>query len=100
MVAENDQNLSLESKLGLLSFDWDSSEFIKVNTEICQSCEKKPCLYVCPSEVYTLNDEELVYNIEGCIEMGLCTIACDQLGKGAIEWNHPQGGKGVSYKLG
>ena len=32
--------------------------------------------------------------------MGLCTIACDQLGKGAIEWNHPQGGKGVSYKLG
>ena len=60
MVAENDQNLSLESKLGLLSFDWDSSEFIKVNTEICKSCEKKPCLYVCPSEVYTLNDEELV----------------------------------------
>ena len=61
MVAENDQNLSLESKLGLLSFDWDSSEFIKVNTEICKSCEKKPCLYVCPSEVYTLNEEELVY---------------------------------------
>ena len=58
MVAENDQNLSLESKLGLLSFDWDSSEFIKVNTEICKSCEKKPCLYVCPSEVYTLNEEE------------------------------------------
>ena len=63
MVAENDQNLSLESKLGLLSFDWDSSEFIKVNTEICQSCEKKPCLYVCPCEVYTLNEEEVVYNI-------------------------------------
>ena len=100
MTSENDQDKTLESKLSLLSFDWDSSEFIKVNTEICKTCVKKPSLYVCPSQVYTLSDEELVYNIEGCIEMGLCTVVCDQLGKGAIEWNHPRSGKGVSYKLG
>ena len=32
MTSENDQDKTLESKLSLLSFDWDSSEFIKVNT--------------------------------------------------------------------
>ena len=96
---KSDMDMTLESRLGLLSFDRDD-DFITVDTNLCKSCEKKPCLYVCPSNVYVLSDDDLVYNIEGCIEMGMCTIVCDKIGKGAIKWNHPKGGKGVNFKFG
>ena len=48
-------DMTLESRLGLLSFDLDD-DFITVDTDLCKSCEKKPCLYVCPSKVYDLSD--------------------------------------------
>ena len=34
-------DMTLESRLGLLSFDWDD-DFITVDTDLCKSCEKKP----------------------------------------------------------
>lgn len=91
---------SLEDKLGLLTFEHDDQPFITVKTEMCRGCEKKPCLYVCPSKVYNLEGGELVYNTDGCLELGMCTIVCHKIGKGAITWDYPRGGKGVVFKLG
>ncbi len=97
-VSKND--LSLEDKLGLLTFDPDNKPFITVNTEVCSGCEKKPCLYVCPSRVYKLESDALIYNTDGCLELGMCTIVCDTIGKGAITWDYPRGGKGVVFRFG
>ena len=93
-------DLSLEDKLGLLVFNPDDQPFITVKTEICRMCEKKPCLYVCPSKVYKMEADELIYNTDGCLELGMCTIVCDRIGKGAISWDYPRGGKGVVFRFG
>ena len=93
-------DLSLEDKLSSLTFEPDDQPFITVKTEICRECEKKPCLYVCPSRVYNLEGDELIYNTDGCLELGMCTIVCDMIGKGAITWDYPRGGKGVVFRLG
>lgn len=95
-----ERNPSLADRLGLLQFDVDTQPFITVDTNTCRSCEKKPCLYVCPASVYRLENSELVYNTEGCVEMGVCQMVCHSIGKAAIKWNYPRGGKGVTFKFG
>ena len=102
MSTENvtSQNISLEGKLDLININIDKSDFIKVDTNICKKCEDKPCLYICPAKVYQIENKELVYNVEGCIELGACYIVCHKLGKGAIKWNYPKGNYGVNYKFG
>ena len=97
---DENHSLSVEDKLGLFDFDWDENQFITVDHDLCVKCNDKPCLYVCPSKVYQLNDDKIVYNIEGCIELGMCTVVCDKIGNGAITWNYPRGGKGVSFNYG
>src|SRR6266702_1601157 len=71
-----------------------------VDTDVCRTCDTKPCLYVCPSKVYRLDKGELVYNTEGCIELGACAIVCKHLGKNAIHWNYPRGSYGVEFRFG
>ena len=93
--------VSLDDRLGLDKFDHDEQPFIVVDTDVCRTCATKPCLYVCPSQVYRLDPKgELVYNTEGCIELGACTIVCDHIGKGAIRWSYPRGGYGVEFRFG
>ncbi len=96
----NKDLLTVDSKLGLDVFDVDKEAFITVKTDICRTCELKPCLYVCPAQVYRLEDGELVYSTEGCLEMGACNIACHNLGRGAIDWKYPRGGLGVQFRFG
>ena len=95
----SDENLSLDKRLMLVSFTKDPEPFIVVDTEKCDSCKMKPCLYVCPAEVYTWQ-EKLQYNTEGCMETGACLVVCHKLGNKAISWKYPSGGKGVTFKLG
>ena len=92
--------LTTDDRLALVKFDPDEDPFIVVETELCRSCALKPCLYVCPAQVYRWENGQLVYNIEGCIELGACTIVCDKLGNGAIRWDYPRGGKGVEFAFG
>lgn len=95
----SEENMSLDKRLMLVSFTKDPESFIVVDTDKCISCKMKPCLYVCPAEVYTWQ-EKLQYNTEGCMETGACLIVCHQLGNRAISWKYPSGGKGVTFKLG
>jgi ferredoxin like protein len=91
--------MTLDKRLMLVNFSKDPEPFIVVDTEKCYSCKDKPCLYICPAEVYTWQDK-LNYNTEGCMETGACLIVCHKLGNGAIAWKYPSGGKGVAFKSG
>ena len=70
---------------------------IKVDVEICRTCELKPCLYVCPVENYKLEDDEIQFSCDACVECGACRVACSA---GAIQWSYPQGGFGVCFRFG
>lgn len=92
--------LTADDRLALDKFEADEEPFIVVETDTCKSCALKPCLYVCPAQVYRWENGQMVYNIEGCIELGACTIVCHKLGSGAIRWNYPRGGFGVEFAHG
>jgi ferredoxin like protein len=95
-----EKSLSVDERLGLDRFEPDDEPFIEVDTELCKQCGPKPCLYVCPAKVYTWENGELVYNIEGCLELGACVVVCKKIGKGAIKWNYPRGGYGIEFRYG
>jgi len=92
--------LTADDRVGLDKFEFDEEAFITVDTQICRTCEAKPCLYVCPTKVYRLEKGELVYNTEGCIELGACAVVCAHIGKGAIRWSYPRGSYGVGFRFG
>src|SRR2546425_12607324 len=92
--------LSGDERAGLDKFECDEEPFITVDRDVGRTCDTKPCLYVCPSKVYRLEKSELVYNTEGCIELGACAIVCKHLGKDAIHWSYPRGSYGVEFRFG
>jgi ferredoxin like protein len=89
--------MAIEDKLSKVRFNVDIEPHIKVNTEICEICSEKPCLYVCPVQNYILRDGKLTFTWQGCVECGACRIACT--GE-AIKWSYPRGGFGVSLRYG
>lgn len=95
------QALSLEDKLGRNVFKIDKeSPHIIVDHEICrQRCTLRPCLYVCPAQLYTHNAErdEVFVDYEGCLECGTCMIVCED---DALTWHYPRAGFGVQYRFG
>ena len=89
--------MAIEDKLSTTRFNIDIETHIKVNVDSCDACSGKPCLYVCPVQNYVLRDDKMVFTWQGCIECGACRIVCP---RGAIEWNYPRGGFGVSLRYG
>jgi len=87
----------VEDKISTIRFNADIEPHIKVNTETCETCYEKPCLYVCPVQNYVLMDGKVVFSCAACMECGACRIACP---KDAIEWNYPRGGYGVCFRYG
>jgi ferredoxin like protein len=86
--------MSLEDKLFLVKTKKDSVSHIKLNKDICSECEKKVCLFICPSGTYEEIDGEVEAAYENCLECGSCRVACEN---GAIAWKNPRGGFGVTY---
>lgn len=99
-TSTSEKKLSVDDRLGVNKFTTDEEPFIEVDTNLCRTCQTKPCLYVCPAKVYTLEGGELVYNPEGCIELGACKIVCKEFGMNAIKWNYPRGGYGIRFRYG
>ena len=89
--------MAIEDKIATTRYNVDYRPHIKVNTEACESCAEKPCLYICPVQSYVLADDKLVFNWQGCVECGACHIVC---AKNAIDWNYPRGGYGVCFRFG
>ncbi len=70
---------------------------IKVNYDKCRNCPHRACLTACPAQCYLSHQENgTVFNYEGCLECGTCYVVCDQ---GALEWDFPEGGCGISYRF-
>ena len=77
----------------------DQESHIIIKQEVCQGCELKPCLSICPGGLYSVSEAtgEVLIEYAGCLECGSCRVACPQ---GALEWNYPRGGFGVQYRYG
>ena len=95
------QKMNLDARLGLDKYEIDEgSSHITVDQTLCQTCQRQPCLTVCPAEVYKLVDSQIAVRYENCLECGTCTIACETGGKGSIDWQPPQGGFGIVFRYG
>ena len=75
----------------------DEHSHIKVDFALCNDCEERYCALICPAACFTLKEEGgVAFTHVGCLECGACLAAC---GRGAIEWNYPRGGFGVSFRF-
>jgi len=91
--------MNIEAKLGLDVFKLDDRPHIVIDLDACRMrCRLRPCLYVCPANLYTLNREgDVQVDFEGCLECGTCLIACID---DALTWHYPRAGYGVQYRFG
>jgi ferredoxin like protein len=92
---------SVEARLGVDKWELDRQSHIRIaDQELCRRCVKKPCLTVCPAKVYRWENNTITLNYAACLELRACYVACHEYGKGAIEWEYPNGGKGVVFRYG
>ena len=92
---------STAERLGSDAFDTDSASHLTLSDPaLCRTCEKKPCIRVCPAEVYHWETDRLRISYENCLETGACRVACETIGQRALVWAYPAAGRGVQYRLG
>lgn len=90
---------TIEESLGLDKFEVDEENaHIMIDKEICRRCQKKPCLVICPAQLYTLRDGEVNFDYAGCLECGTCRVMCKD--KGITKWEFPRGSFGVAFRYG
>lgn len=92
--------LSVPDLLGRDAFDVDEDEaHIVIDPAICATCDVKPCLSVCPAQLYSLGpDGAMTFDHAGCLECGTCRVVCTV--GGIVRWTYPRGTYGVSYRQG
>lgn len=93
---------NVEEKLGFLTYkaDHQQSHITIPDPHIClDKCRDKPCLTVCPAQVYTWEEvqKKVIVSYENCIECGACRMLCPF---DNIKCHWPRGGFGVQYKYG
>ena len=81
---------SIADRVARLKFNDDSNPHIKVLNPTSEFMKKLVTL--CPTECYSLENEKVMLQHEGCIECGTCSLETD--------WTHPRGEKGVVYQYG
>lgn len=91
--------MKIEDKLFLDHFKVDETSHLEiVDAEKCvNDCRDRPCLSLCPANVYRAEGERISVHYEGCLECGSCRIACPHLN---IRWRFPRGGYGISHQFG
>jgi ferredoxin like protein len=91
----------LDALLGLDRFEIDETHsHITVDSARCAICTARPCLTVCPAQVYRWIEERIAIRYENCLECGTCQVTCDSLGQGGIDWRPPAGGFGIRFRYG
>ena len=81
---------SLADRIANLKYDEDSISHIKVLNPSSEFMKKMVTL--CPTQCYTVEQNKVMIQHEGCIECGTCSIETD--------WKHPRGDKGINYQYG
>ncbi len=95
------ERVSLAERLGADAFDTDSTSHLTLSDPaLCRTCALRPCIRVCPAEVYQWEEDRLRIRYENCLETGACRIACDTMGNHALVWAFPPAGRGIQYRLG
>lgn len=90
--------LNLSDKLYKVTFKRGPEAHLKIiDQAVCHKCADKPCLNVCPFNVFIVEGEDTIINWDSCGEMGACQVVCPY---NNIFWTYPAGGFGVSYKFG
>ena len=93
--------LSVSERLGADSFTTDKVPHLKIaDPQLCRTCVLKPCIKVCPAEVYHWDADHVRINYENCLELGACRVACHELGNHALQWDFPVGSRGVHFRYG
>jgi len=91
--------LPVRDLLGIDVFDVDEEAHIAIDPAICATCTTKPCLLVCPAQLYALGpDGEMTFDHAGCLECGTCRVVC--AAGGIVRWRYPRGTYGVAYRRG
>jgi ferredoxin like protein len=86
--------MKIQNRIDNLVFRTDAESHIKANAEKCRLCPDKPCLNICPAQMFTLSPAgELINSYEGCLECGCCYLICPEL-----IWQYPRGGYGVAFR--
>jgi len=91
--------LSVPQKIAVNKYELDEGHpHIKVHQDVCRAaCPDLACLYVCPANVYSEQNGQIVADWAGCLECTTCKIACPSE---ALEWEYPRGGFGIVYRSG
>ncbi len=89
--------MNIDELLAKTKYNPDKVSHLIPNQEKCKICRNRVCENVCPAAVYKWDEDEnkLLVNFENCLECGACRIACTL---GCIDWNYPNGSKGVIFK--
>ena len=97
-MTENKDNLkSIQDKLAVLKYNCANTSHLIVDSEICKKCKEKTCTFICPANVYSVDDKtgEILVSWENCLECGACRIVCP---KNKIDWRYPNSGCGIILK--
>ncbi|MEM0137625.1 MAG: 4Fe-4S dicluster domain-containing protein [Thermoplasmata archaeon] len=90
--------ISIDDRLALLKYKVDNKPHIILkNDRVCDTCQGKYCVHVCPASCYKLENNKIVFHYEDCVECGSCLIVCD---KENIDWDYPRGSFGVNFRWG
>lgn len=94
------KKMTVEDKLGKTKFVVDESHsHITVDKDYLDKEEAQRLCNVCPAGLYKLDEQgNLQFSYLGCLECGTCRAL--SLGKIVTEWNYPNDGYGVSFRMG
>ncbi len=81
---------SIADRVANLKYDDDNVSHIKVLDS--KSDFMKRMVTLCPTKCYTIENEQVMLQHEGCIECGTCSLETD--------WKHPRGEKGIVFQYG
>jgi len=81
---------TIDDRIANLKYDDDRVSHIKVLDS--KSDFMKKMVSLCPTKCYTLENDQVMLQHEGCIECGTCSLETD--------WKHPRGEKGIIFQYG
>ena len=81
---------TIAERIAKLKYNDDFYSHIRVQDS--NSKFMKKMVTVCPTKCYTVEQEKVMLQHEGCIECGSCALETD--------WRHPRGEKGIDYRYG
>lgn len=91
-------NATLQAKLGLNVFKPGGDAHIRIRPGMEKDHRLRRMIAICPAGVYGEGEAGAVaLSLDGCLECGACRLIC---GTDVLEWQYPEGGKGIQLRFG